>query len=82
MQVKSPAMQEIKIHRPFTPGTGNSPRDKMHIARLRPCPGSVVDPKASRHRFNRWHDRPQSAWRLYWRTHPQEWAKVQELRGY
>lgn len=75
-------MPEIKTHRPFTPGTGSSRRDQMHIARLRPCPGSAVDPKPSRHRFDRWYKRPQTAWQLYWRTHPQEWAKVQEQRGF
>ena len=70
------------IPRPFVPGTRMSRLDRQRAARLRPVPGSVYDPKQGRHRFDRWDALPAKAWQLYWRTHPQAWAKAQELRGF
>lgn len=35
-----------------------------------PCPGWVGDPRPRIGKFERWHKRPQAAWRLYWVLRP------------
>ncbi len=63
-------------HEPFRPHMAvirgvQSPRDKIVLARGHyPCPGCALDPLNGKHKFHRWHARPQSARRLYWRVRP------------
>ena len=32
-------------------------------------PGNLTDPKKGFKRFDRWYKLPDTAWKLYWRTH-------------
>lgn len=35
-----------------------------------PCPGCIGDPTQRIGKFERWQNRPQAAWRLYWKLRP------------
>lgn len=43
-----------------------------------PCPGFIGDPDNDKRKFDRWHKRPQAAWRLYWKARPEKYAKMLE----
>ena len=60
----------------FVPFSKVSRFDRMRMAHWYPCPGWVGDPKPALHKFDRWQNRPQKAWMLYWRARPELYSQM------
>lgn len=61
---------------PFRPYSKCSRQMRLHP--WFPCPGFIGDPAPRWRKFERWHERPQKSWLVYWRARP---ALYKEMLG-